>query len=108
MDLTTIDVQHSAYVAFITGAGKTEHVREMNIDDLQEFLDSVKAWNDDSDNEDSQIIKIGVFNTLRENTLVLPHFHLINSYLVGLDGDGLLVQSGGGAGVPGPPHCCPS
>jgi hypothetical protein len=104
MDLTTIDLQHSEYVDFITTAGKVEHIREMDPEDLQGFLDSVTAWNADEANHDNQMCRIGIYNTLR---ILDSGQQLINAYLVGLDSDGVLVLGGGGGG-PVPPFCCPA
>jgi hypothetical protein len=104
MDITTIDLQHTEYVGFISTAGKSEHIREMDPEDLQAFLDSVTAWNADSDNDENQICRIAIYNTLR---VLDSGQQLINAYLVGLDSDGVLVVGGGGGG-PVPPFCCPA
>jgi hypothetical protein len=101
MDLATIEVQHLAFENFLNENSTNEHIREMDIDDLSGFLNAAIVWN--TSNPTNQIIKIGVFNTLRD----VEGIGLVNSYLVGLDSDGVLVKGGGGAGVPGPPHCCP-
>jgi hypothetical protein len=100
MDLSTIDAQHTAYVSFLTSTGKSEHIREIDVENLSDFLNSVSVWNSDINNADLQIVRIGIYNTLRE---LESGQKLINSYLVGLDEDGVLVI-GGGAGNDGPPH----
>jgi hypothetical protein len=102
MDLTTIDAQHDDYVAFLTSVGKSEHIREIDLDDFSDFLTAMNAWN--TAHADKKVCKIGVYNTFRT---LDDGEELINAYLVGLDSDGVLVTGGGGTTL-GPPHCCPS